>query len=72
MKQVTISIPESFYKTFVEFFKHIPDAKIESEENLSIPEWHKTETLKRLKNAKPEDFIPWKKVKKNIRYKTVK
>ena len=70
MKQVTISIPESFYKTFIEFFKHIPDAKIESAESISIPEWHKTETLKRLKNAKPEDFIPWEQVKKNIRYKT--
>ncbi|TAL59841.1 MAG: hypothetical protein EPN85_08550 [Bacteroidetes bacterium] len=69
MKQVTISIPESFYKTFVAFFRHIPDAKIESEETLSVPEWHKTETLKRIQNAKPEDFIPWKKVKKQLRNK---
>ena len=72
MKHITISIPESFYSTFIEFFKHIPDAKIESEENVVIPEWHKTETLKRIKSAKPEDFIPWEKVKKNIRYKTGK
>ena len=72
MKHITISIPESFYKTFVEFFKHIPDAKIESEESVIIPEWHKTETLKRLKNARKEDFISWEQVKKNIRYKTTK
>ncbi|MBI4931561.1 MAG: addiction module protein [Bacteroidetes bacterium] len=72
MKHITISIPENFYNTFIEFFKHIPEAKIESEESFSIPEWHKTETLKRIKNAKPENFIPWEKVKKNIRYKVSK
>lgn len=69
MKHITISIPESFYNTFIEFFKHIPDAKIESEESVIIPEWHKTETSKRIKNAKPSDFISWEKVKKNIRCK---
>ena len=72
MKQITISIPESFYKTFIAFFRHIPEARIESETGVSIPEWHKTETLKRLKNAKPENFIPWEQVKKNIRFKSGK
>jgi hypothetical protein len=43
MKHITISIPECFYSTFIEFFKHIPDVKIES---AIIPEWHKTETIK--------------------------
>lgn len=35
----------------------------------AIPEWHKAETLKRLKSAKPEDFIPWSKVKKSMKRK---
>ena len=69
MKQLTVSIPESFYKTFVEFFKHIPDAKVEEVENLSIPQWHKEETLKRLKSSKPQDFISWAKAKKQLKSK---
>lgn len=70
MKQVTISIPDSFYKTFLEFFKHIPDAKIEGVESFVVPEWHKEETLKRINSSKPEDFIPWDKAKKQLKFKT--
>lgn len=69
MKQITVSIPESFYKTFIDFFKYIPDAKIEKAETFSIPQWHKTETLKRLNNSKREDFIPWAKAKKQLKSK---
>ena len=72
MKQLTISIPENFYNVFVEFFRHIPEAKIESEESITIPDWHKEETLKRIRNAKPEDFIPWKKAKKQLLHKANK
>ncbi len=67
MKHLTISIPEGFYKTFVEFFKHIPEAKIE---DVTIPEWHKKETLKRISSSKPEDYIPWNKAKKQLKFKT--
>ncbi len=69
MKQLTVSIPENFYKVFVEFFKHIPDARIEDVEELSIPQWHKEETLKRLKSSKPENFILWAKAKKQLKSK---
>ena len=69
MKQLTVSIPESFYNTFIEFFKHIPDAKIEEIESFPIPEWHKKETLHRLKTSKKEDFIPWTKAKKQLKSK---
>lgn len=72
MRQVTVNIPDNFYSAFIEFFKHIPEAKIESEESFAIPEWHKTETLRRIKKAKPEDFMPWEKVKKKFRYKKSK
>ena len=69
MKHITISIPDNFYKTVVDFFRHIPEAKIESEEAVIIPDWHKEETLKRINTAKEEDFIPWKKAKKQLRHK---
>lgn len=72
MRQVTVSIPDSFYDAFVEFFRHIPNAKVQDADNLKIPEWQKEETLSRLKNTKTGDYIPWEKVKKNIRYKTRK
>lgn len=72
MKQIVVNIPESFYNSFIEFFKHIPEARIESEESLTVPEWHKTETLKRIKSAKAEDFTPWKKGKKLLKYKVGK
>ena len=70
MKQVTISIPDSFYKTFLEFFKHIPDAKIDDVEDFVIPEWQKKETLKRINSSKPEAYIPWDKAKKQLKFKT--
>ena len=72
MRQVTLNIPDNFYNAFIEFFKHIPNAKIQSDEDVAIPEWHKQETLKRIKSAKSKDFIPWEKGKKLLKYKTGK
>ena len=69
MRHVTISIPDAFYKTFMEFFKHIPDAKVEQLDDLSIPEWHKKETLKRLKTSKKDDFTLWLSAKKDLKNK---
>ena len=69
MRQISVSIPDSFYKTFMDFFKHIPDAKIEEIENFPIPEWHKEQTLHRLKTSKRTDFIPWSKAKKQLKSK---
>ncbi len=69
MRQVTIRIPDAFYKTFMDFFKHIPDAKVEQLDDLVIPEWHKKETLKRLKTSKKEDFTSWSAAKKELKKK---
>jgi hypothetical protein len=69
MKQITISIPENFYKTFIDFLKHVPDAKIETEDDYFIPEWHKEETLRRIKTAKAKDFISWEKARKKLKIK---
>lgn len=70
MKQVTISIPDSFYETFVDFLKHIPDAKIKEEDNVVIPEWQKKETLHRIKTSSKSDYIEWGKTKKQLKFKT--
>jgi hypothetical protein len=67
MKQVSVTVPESFYKTFIDFLKHVPEAKIEEMESFSIPQWHKEQTLQRLKTAKQADFIPWTKAKKQLK-----
>lgn len=67
MKQVSVSVPESFYATFIDFLKHIPDAKIEEIESFSIPQWHKEQTIHRLKTGKQKDFIPWTKAKKQLK-----
>jgi len=69
MKQLSVTVPESFYKTFIDFLRHVPDAKIEEIESLSIPQWHKEQTLHRLKTSKKTDFIPWAKAKKQLKSK---
>ena len=28
MRQLTVTIPDSFYETFISFFKHIPEVSI--------------------------------------------
>lgn len=68
MKHIVVSIPECFDYSFIESFKHIPETRIESDESLTVPEWHKTETLKRIKSAKAKDFTPWKKGKRLLKY----
>lgn len=69
MKQLNVSIPDGFYKSFLDFFKHIPNAKIEEIESFSIPQWHKEQTLHRLKTSKQGDFIPWNKARKQLKSK---
>jgi C4-type Zn-finger protein len=57
MRQLTVTIPDEFYNSFIEFFKHVPEVKIdESQEeyNRSIEKM----VIERVKNAKPEDYIP--------------
>lgn len=57
MRQLTVTIPDDFYETFVSFFKHIPDVSIEENQANEIPLWQQEMVLERMKNAKPEDYI---------------
>ena len=72
MKQVTISIPDKLYNSFIELFKHIPDVKIAESEKIILTESQKKTLDHRRKTAKPDDFIPWEKAKKQLRFKTKK
>ncbi len=57
MRTVTITVSDAFYPTLMEFFSHVPDAKIEEG---NIPEWHKDELDKRLAEYKLEETSDWK------------
>ena len=66
MRQLTVTIPDDFYETFIDFIKHIPNIYIEENTAIEIPIWQQEIVLERLKNAKPEDFISWEEVKKEM------
>ena len=38
MKQLTINIPDYYYQTFMEYFKHIPDAALLNESSFILDE----------------------------------
>lgn len=57
MRQLTVTIPDDFYETFVSFFKHIPDVSIAENTTNEVPLWQQEMVLDRIKNAKPEDYI---------------
>ncbi|MBS7230466.1 hypothetical protein KHA90_05465 [Flavobacterium psychroterrae] len=69
MRQLTVTIPDDFYETFVSFFKHIPDVSINENTENEIPLWQQEMVLERMKNAKPEDYISWEESKKRLNAK---
>ena len=69
MKQLTVTIPDSFYDSFVDFFKHIPNVSIEENEIEEVPEWQQKMVLDRIKNSKPEDYIDVDEALKNLKNK---
>ena len=59
MRQLTVTIPDDFYETFISFFKHVPDVSINENIENEVPQWQQEMVLERIKNAKPEDYISW-------------
>jgi hypothetical protein len=57
MRQLTVTIPDSFYETFISFFKHVPDVSINENAANEVPLWQQEMVLERMKNAKPEDYV---------------
>lgn len=66
MRQLTVTIPEDFYDTFINFFKHIPEVSINETISNEVPLWQQEMVLERMKNAKPEDYRSWEDVKKDL------
>ena len=66
MRQLTVTIPDDFYETFISFFKHIPDVSIDENTSNEVPLWQQEMVLERMKNAKPEDYRSWEDVKKEL------
>ncbi len=72
MRQLTVTIPDDFYPTFIEFFKHIPDVSINDKKENEVPLWQQEMVLDRIKNSKPEDYISWEESKKRLDAKWLK
>jgi len=66
MKQLTVTIPDDFYETFISFIKHIPDVSIDENVTNEIPLWQQEMVLEHMKNAKPEDYVPWEDFEKEM------
>lgn len=72
MKQITISIPDNKEEFFIDLMESLSFVKkIESVENIDIPEWHKAILDQRMENYKnnPESYRKWEDVKKEINQK---
>jgi len=70
MRQLTVTIPDDFYETFISFFKHVPDVSINENTTNEVPLWQQEIVLERMKNAKPEDFTSWEDFEKEMDKKT--
>lgn len=68
MKQVTVNVREEQYDFFLEFCRQL-GIEVPSEEP-EVPEWQKEIVRERIRTAKPEDMIPWKEARKQIRFKS--
>jgi len=66
MRQLTVTIPDDFYETFISFFKHVPDVSINENTTNEVPLWQQEMVLERMKNAKPEDFTRWEDFEKEM------
>lgn len=67
--QLYIDIQDSKANAFIEFMKTLDYVKVNDPEDFVIPEEHKKIVRERIKNAKPEDYIPWEKAKKSLKCK---
>ncbi|MEQ9290197.1 MAG: hypothetical protein RIG77_24915 [Cyclobacteriaceae bacterium] len=66
MKQVTLNIPESKYKFFLELIRHLG---FDEPKDSGIPEEHKAIVVDRIKKSKQDELIPWQEARKKLRFK---
>lgn len=67
MKHISIAVPDSKFKFFIELIRSLGFVKIEEEQELYIPEAHKQLVRDRIKNSKPEDFKNWDEIKNSFK-----
>jgi hypothetical protein len=67
MRKVTINIPDSKYQFFMELIHNLG---FDKEEEIEIPEEHKTIVRERIKNSKSEDLISWNDAREMLLLKT--
>ena len=72
MRQLSVTIPDDFYETFISFFKHVPEVSIHENTSDEVPLWQQEMVLERMKNAKPEDYISWEESKKRLDARWIK
>lgn len=74
MKQVhlTINVSDNKVNQLIELLsKNFGTVKVtEVEDDIVVPEWHKEIVRERIKNAKPEDYIPWEEARKQLKFKS--
>ncbi len=58
MRQFTVTIPDNFYEKLMSFLAPVPEAVVEEKTTNEVPLWQQEMVLERMKNAKPEDYIP--------------
>ncbi len=69
MRHLSVTIPDSLYNSFIDFFKHVPEVIINEETEDGIPEWHKKIVLDRINKENINTGVEWKEVRKTLKFK---
>jgi hypothetical protein len=66
--KVTLNIKDSFYTTFMDFLKHLPEVKVE-DNSQTISQWQIDEVNGRINSTKRDEYLPLDEVKKKLTFK---
>ncbi len=66
MKEITLRVPEKKVAFLLEIAKQLG---FEIAQEVEIPEAHKREVRKRIKETSAEDGIPWEEARKGLKFK---
>lgn len=72
MRHLTVTIPDEFYDSFLNFLKTNPEISVTEKNDKVVPLWQQEIVLERIKNTKPEDYISWEDSKKRLDAKWLK
>ncbi|VAX34919.1 hypothetical protein MNBD_UNCLBAC01-295 [hydrothermal vent metagenome] len=65
--KITLDIPDNKYQFFIELINNLG---FDKSEDIHIPEEHKAIVRERILNSNPEELIPWKEARKQLRFKS--